>query len=50
MPSYGLGEMFEGEFADTCSEKFHLRLPMGGQATLSGVSGNFVMAEVLIKK
>ena len=31
MTSDGLGEMFEGDSADTCSEKFPLML-MGGRA------------------
>ena len=30
MPSEGLGEMFEGDFADTCGGKFSLNL-MGGR-------------------
>ena len=31
MSSWGLGEMFEGDFADMCAEKFPLVL-MGGRA------------------
>ena len=31
MTSEGLGEMFEGDFADTCGEKFPL-MSMGGCA------------------
>ena len=51
MTSEGLGEMFEGDSADTCAGKFALVL-MGGRAeglactdpgarTPIGVSGNF---------
>jgi hypothetical protein len=50
MTSEGLGDMFEGDSADTCAEKFPL-MSMGGQAeclacadlgtrTPIGVSGN----------
>ena len=31
MTSEGLGEMFEGDFADTCADKFPL-VSMGGRA------------------
>ena len=51
MTSEGLGEMFEGDSADTCAGKFQL-MSMGGRAenlacsdkgarTPIGVSGNF---------
>ena len=42
MTSEGLGEMFEGDSADTCAGKFTL-VPMGGRAgarTHIGASGN----------
>ena len=53
MTSEGLGEMFEGDSADTCATKFPLVL-MGGRAdglacadpgarTPIGASGNFSM-------
>ena len=53
MTSEGLGEMFEGDSADTCAEKFPL-ISMGGRAeglacadpgarTPIGASGNFVI-------
>ena len=53
MTSEGLGEMFEGDSADTCTGKFPLKL-MGGQAkglacadpgarTPIGVSGNLTI-------
>ena len=53
MTSEGLGEMFEGDSADTCAGKFPL-MSMGGQAeglacadpgarTPIGVSGNFAI-------
>ena len=52
MTSEGLGEMFEGDSADTCGEKFPL-VSMGSQAeglacadlgarTPIGASGNFL--------
>jgi hypothetical protein len=54
MTSEGLGEMFVGDFADTCSEKFRLVL-MGGRVeglacadpgarTSIGASGNFPLS------
>ena len=57
MTSEGLGEMFEGDSADTCATKFPLVL-MGGRAdglacadpgarTLIGASGNFITKEDL---
>ena len=53
MTSEGLGEMFEGDFADTCGGKFPL-MYMGGQAeglacadpgvrTPIGASGNYLL-------
>jgi hypothetical protein len=55
MTSEGSGEMFEGDFADTCTGKFPLT-SMGGRAedlacadpgarTPIGVSGNFYISE-----
>ena len=55
MTSEGLGEMFEGDSADTCAGKFSLTL-MGGRAevlacadlgarTPIGLSGRFLIAK-----
>ena len=57
MTSEGLGEMFEGHFADTCAEKFPL-VSMGGRAevlacadpesrTPIGASGNFILVQTI---
>ena len=57
MTSEGLGEMFEGESADTCGGKFQL-MSIGGRAeglacadpgerTPIGVSGNFYLVFLL---
>ena len=59
MTSEGLGEMFEGDSADTCGGKF-LLVSMGGRAeglacvdpgvrTPIGVSGNFVKLQVYFR-
>ena len=56
MTSEGLGEMFEGDSADTCAEKFPLAL-MGGRAeglacadpgarTPIGASGNYFLVSL----
>ena len=37
MTSEGWGEMFEGDFADTCAEKIQL-VSMGGQVNSSSLS------------
>ena len=52
MTSYGLGEKFEGDFADTCSGKKCPLVSMGGCAvglacTNSGVWTPSVPAEIL---
>ena len=58
MTSEGLGEMFEGDYADTCAGKFPL-MSMGGRAeglacadlgarNPIGVSGNFITLDTII--
>ena len=44
MTAYGLREMFEGDFADMCADKYHLRV-MGGRPGSEdpiGVRADFV--------
>ena len=49
MTSEGLGEMFEGDYADTCGGKFPLKL-MGGQAEGLGCADPGVRTPIGVNK
>ena len=49
MTSEGLGEMFECDFADTCTETFPL-VSMGGQADPSSVQGHRARINIGVSK